>query len=892
MRSISFFAGVILVLLSSISPSFAQSDIFAGQWRTDWGPTAVMRDGAGFRGTYTAEDGNTDNNGTFILTKNGKSWTGFWVEPNSNERCDSKRFGTYYWGRLKLGSAFSESGFDVNWGYCNDRNPSRLWEFISKTGTAQTSIAPQVYKASSVIKKLKSGFWEGVVKSDAQGNASYCALIAQKQDEEFTIQLYWNEDGFHVLIFSDRWSLSEGDEFQARVRIDSKFDGLIDASIFDSESIDYKFGFNEKARKAFQRGNRITLEGPLGKKIFRLNGTRKAVNVLQECAQDYLPAGDGPMATNVPTYEKGMAAYNDKDFAEALANWRPLAEQGDARLQSYVGEMYRDGEGVAQDYKQAVRWFKLAADQGNDRAQNNLGLRYYKGQGVATDLKKAAYWFKAAAKQGNAAAQNNIGEMYRDGEGVAQNSGKATAWFRKAAAQGHARGQENLDAILASDETSAVVLTDEADDIGKPFTLNILGDNLNAAGDTVLHPGDNIEVAFTALSDLSARSWVGFVENTAVQSPEPYHYAQQNVDGRVDGVMTLTVPKYLGDYRLWMYDRANGVRLVDIPVRLEIDRDSASLDVPNGLIVQAGEPFDVDFQASPNFSSYSWVAITGIETPLDTPQEVVNPLIGRVYLDNRADGRLTFTAPTQPGKYLLRMQEQWFKKTVTELVLTVVEPDAPPTLVATADEQPETPESERATLVDQAFILLEGEPTPQASASARQKVEAAVANGDPKAMLLLSLLLESGVGGPANSEKARDYLNQAADALLPDALYRRAMLTAEANPDSALLDIRLAAAEGFVPALQVYATLENWESGGSEIGDVAPPPPVLAKGDLIAIQAMLASLGYQAGPPLGEMTEKTMAAIKAFQEAENLPVNGTATIDLRDQLVRAIEGGN
>ncbi|NOX74671.1 MAG: hypothetical protein GXP03_14005, partial [Alphaproteobacteria bacterium] len=187
MRLIAFLTGAMLGVLASISPSFAQSEIFAGQWRTDWGPTEVVRDGAGFRGSYIAEDGDTDNDGSFVLTRDGKTWTGFWAEPNSNERCDSKRFGTYYWGRLKLGTDFSESGFDMNWGYCDNSNPSRLWVFNIKTGSAQTATAPPVYKTSSVIKRLKSGFWEGAVKSDSSGLASYCFLSAQKQDEEFTI---------------------------------------------------------------------------------------------------------------------------------------------------------------------------------------------------------------------------------------------------------------------------------------------------------------------------------------------------------------------------------------------------------------------------------------------------------------------------------------------------------------------------------------------------------------------------------------------------------------------------------------------------------------------------------------------------------------------------------
>ena len=47
--------------------------------------------------------------------------------------------------------------------------------------------------------------------------------------------------------------------------------------------------------------------------------------------------------------------------------------------------MYRNGWGVAQDYKEAVKWYRLAAAQGYAMAQSNLGSKYAKGQGVAQD---------------------------------------------------------------------------------------------------------------------------------------------------------------------------------------------------------------------------------------------------------------------------------------------------------------------------------------------------------------------------------------------------------------------------------------------------------------------------------------------------------------------------
>jgi TPR repeat protein len=46
---------------------------------------------------------------------------------------------------------------------------------------------------------------------------------------------------------------------------------------------------------------------------------------------------------------KGFEAYDNKDYAQALRELRPLAEQGDAIAQNYIGLMYGLGEGVAKD---------------------------------------------------------------------------------------------------------------------------------------------------------------------------------------------------------------------------------------------------------------------------------------------------------------------------------------------------------------------------------------------------------------------------------------------------------------------------------------------------------------------------------------------------------------
>ena len=61
-------------------------------------------------------------------------------------------------------------------------------------------------------------------------------------------------------------------------------------------------------------------------------------------------------------FEDAKAAHNRGDYATALSLLRPLADQGNAQAQFYLGVMYKAGLGVVQDYKEAVRLYRLAAD--------------------------------------------------------------------------------------------------------------------------------------------------------------------------------------------------------------------------------------------------------------------------------------------------------------------------------------------------------------------------------------------------------------------------------------------------------------------------------------------------------------------------------------------------
>ena len=63
-------------------------------------------------------------------------------------------------------------------------------------------------------------------------------------------------------------------------------------------------------------------------------------------------------------FEAGVDAIVRGDYDTALAEFRPVAEQGDAKAQFHLGLMYANGEGVPPAYQEAVKWLRRGAGQG------------------------------------------------------------------------------------------------------------------------------------------------------------------------------------------------------------------------------------------------------------------------------------------------------------------------------------------------------------------------------------------------------------------------------------------------------------------------------------------------------------------------------------------------
>ena len=148
-------------------------------------------------------------------------------------------------------------------------------------------------------------------------------------------------------------------------------------------------------------------------------------------------------------FAEGATAYNNKNYAVALKEIRPLAQAGNADAEHLLGLMYYMGRGVPQDYKAALEWHRKAALKGKADAQYVVGAMYYTGNAVIQDHKQAVSWFRKAAEQGHPDAQQVLGLMYRYHiGGMPQDNVIAYMLWNLAAANGSMNAAEQRSALI------------------------------------------------------------------------------------------------------------------------------------------------------------------------------------------------------------------------------------------------------------------------------------------------------------------------------------------------------------------------------------------------------------------------------------------------------------
>lgn len=294
-------------------------------------------------------------------------------------------------------------------------------------------------------------------------------LVAMDQDELFDIL---DEEPKTVYLYGDKFSIPLGKKNVCYIGVNNPI-VLIDKSkyVFEYDDEDIKFRnvrFDNNVNPYVTKGELLYIKNKY-KEAFPLikeaaeNGNPRAMYIMiryysfgYEAVSidegDCFDWGEKSFAYKEPLSMYGYACWcleessneRKKIYTQIFNEIESLAEREDIIAQVVLGDMYRLGHGVGQDYSKAVEWYKKAAEQGYADAQYNLGVMYRDGNGVRQDYSKAVEWYKKAAEQGVAQAQCNLGSMYYNGNGVRQDYSKAFNWYRIASGQQFADAQRCL----------------------------------------------------------------------------------------------------------------------------------------------------------------------------------------------------------------------------------------------------------------------------------------------------------------------------------------------------------------------------------------------------------------------------------------------------------------
>ncbi len=114
--------------------------------------------------------------------------------------------------------------------------------------------------------------------------------------------------------------------------------------------------------------------------------------------------------------DRADATVANRTYQTERLKFEAAAATGDVPAMVKLGEYYKDGSGVPQDYDKAREWWEKAAATGrlgSLEAMNDLGRLYEGGgPGLKEDYAKAAEWFEKAAAAGSRSAMCNLGHLY------------------------------------------------------------------------------------------------------------------------------------------------------------------------------------------------------------------------------------------------------------------------------------------------------------------------------------------------------------------------------------------------------------------------------------------------------------------------------------------------
>lgn len=218
-------------------------------------------------------------------------------------------------------------------------------------------------------------------------------------------------------------------------------------------------------------------------------------------------------------YNLALIYQNDKNYEEECRLYRKAAVQEHESSMYWLGMALREGKGCTKDEREAHMWFSKLADKGDSRGLSALGDDYYYGYGVEIDNKKAADCYRKSADKGHAYSMYSLGWCYEKGKGVAADLVEARRWYRKAADAGNDSAKRALDRLGSGNAAGSLSSMSEKELIDK---ANALYNDKNYAEALRYY-----EACVSRFPNGSVWNRMGFMYETAMGTAADYNAAKK-----------------------------------------------------------------------------------------------------------------------------------------------------------------------------------------------------------------------------------------------------------------------------------------------------------------------------------------------------------------------------
>lgn len=193
---------------------------------------------------------------------------------------------------------------------------------------------------------------------------------------------------------------------------------------------------------------------------------------------------------------------------------------------------------------------------------------------------------------------------------------------------------------------------------------------------TEVEPGEEITVEFKAEGTIGENAWIGLipagVEHGNESKNDENDLTYQYLGDKTSGIMSFVAPADTGkyDFRLNSTDN-NGVEVASVTFSVKgVANTKADITIEKKSFAQ-GEQINISFKANPAWEAKAWIGLVPAATKHGSATENDKVDVAYDYMDKRSKGTMKFTAPSEAGKYSLRMFDAYSGKEVKSVDFTV-----------------------------------------------------------------------------------------------------------------------------------------------------------------------------------------------------------------------------